>query len=78
MPRARDDFPELSGHTSVSWVDTLERGIAWWAICVVLSLLGICLIGISGKGSSGPLDVVQVPPFPLLRAMVGFKGATAG
>jgi hypothetical protein len=37
----------------------LERGIAWWAICVALSLLGICPISISGR-------------LPLLRAVVGF------
>jgi peptidoglycan/LPS O-acetylase OafA/YrhL len=52
---------------------TLQKGIGYWAACVVLSLLGIYLISISGKGSSGPLDVVRDDSFlPLLRAMVGF------
>ncbi len=52
---------------------TLQKGIAWWTACVVLSLTGICLIAASGKGASGPLDVVQRDSFlPLLRAIVGF------
>ena len=52
---------------------TLQKGIAWWAACVVLSLLGIYLVASSGMGSSGPLDVVQVYSLlPLLRALVGF------
>ncbi len=52
---------------------TLQKGIAWWAACVVLSFFGIYLISISGKGWSGPLDVTQVDSFlPLLRAVAGF------
>jgi peptidoglycan/LPS O-acetylase OafA/YrhL len=52
---------------------TLRRGIGWWATCAVLSFVGIYLVSISGKGSSGPLDVVQDDSFlPLLRALVGF------
>jgi peptidoglycan/LPS O-acetylase OafA/YrhL len=52
---------------------TLQKGIAWWTVCVVLSLLSIYLISISGQGSSGPLDVVSVDSFlPLLRAIAGF------
>jgi peptidoglycan/LPS O-acetylase OafA/YrhL len=52
---------------------TLKKGVAWWAACVVLSLLGIYLVASSGMGSSGPLDVVQVYSLlPLLRAFVGF------
>jgi peptidoglycan/LPS O-acetylase OafA/YrhL len=52
---------------------TLQKGIAWWTICVALSLFGIYLISISGKGSSGPLDVVQDSSLlPLLRAILGF------
>jgi peptidoglycan/LPS O-acetylase OafA/YrhL len=51
----------------------LQKGIAWWFACVGLSLIAIYLISISGKGSSGPLDVVQDDSFlPLLRAMAGF------
>jgi peptidoglycan/LPS O-acetylase OafA/YrhL len=52
---------------------TLQKSVAWWAFCVALSLLGICLVSISGQGSSGPLDVVSVDSFlPLLRALAGF------
>jgi peptidoglycan/LPS O-acetylase OafA/YrhL len=52
---------------------TLQKGIASWTICVALSLFGIYLISISGKGSSGPLDVVQDSSLlPLLRAILGF------
>jgi peptidoglycan/LPS O-acetylase OafA/YrhL len=52
---------------------TLQKGVAWWAACVALSLLGIYLVSVSGNGSSGPLDVVQVTSFlPLLRAIAGF------
>ena len=52
---------------------TLEKGVAAWAACVALSMLAIYLIGISGKGVSGPLDVVSVDSFlPLLRAIAGF------
>jgi peptidoglycan/LPS O-acetylase OafA/YrhL len=52
---------------------TLQKGIAWWTACVVLSLLAIYLISISGQGSSGPLDVVQdSSSLPLLRAIAGF------
>jgi peptidoglycan/LPS O-acetylase OafA/YrhL len=52
---------------------TLHRGIGYWAGCVVLSLLGIYLISLSGKGSGGRLDVVSDDSFlPLLRAIVGF------
>jgi peptidoglycan/LPS O-acetylase OafA/YrhL len=52
---------------------TLQKGMAWWTASVVLSLLGIYAVAVSGKGSSGPLDVVQVDSLlPLLRALVGF------
>jgi peptidoglycan/LPS O-acetylase OafA/YrhL len=52
---------------------TLQKNIAWWCTCVGLSLIAIYLISISGKGSSGPLDVVQDDSLlPLLRAMAGF------
>ena len=52
---------------------TIQRGVAWWSICVGLSLIAIYLISISGKGSSGPLDVVQNDSLlPLLRALAGF------
>jgi peptidoglycan/LPS O-acetylase OafA/YrhL len=53
--------------------NVLQKGIASWAGCVVLSFVGIYLVSISGKGSSGPLDVVQVDSLlPLLRALAGF------
>jgi peptidoglycan/LPS O-acetylase OafA/YrhL len=52
---------------------TIHKGMGYWAACVALSLLGIYLISISGKGASGPLDVVQDDSLlPLLRAMAGF------
>jgi peptidoglycan/LPS O-acetylase OafA/YrhL len=52
---------------------TILRGIAWWSVCVGLSLIAIYLISVSGKGSSGPLDVVQDDSLlPLLRALTGF------
>jgi peptidoglycan/LPS O-acetylase OafA/YrhL len=52
---------------------TLQKGLAWWTVCVGLALLSIYLISISGQGSSGPLDVVSVDSFlPLLLAIAGF------
>jgi peptidoglycan/LPS O-acetylase OafA/YrhL len=52
---------------------TLEKDVRWWAACVVLSLIGICLISYSGQGASGPLDVVDRNSFlPLCRAIIGF------
>jgi peptidoglycan/LPS O-acetylase OafA/YrhL len=52
---------------------TLQKDVRWWTICVLLSLIGIILIAYSGKGSSGPLDVVDRNSFlPLCRAMIGF------
>jgi peptidoglycan/LPS O-acetylase OafA/YrhL len=52
---------------------TLEKDLRWWTACVVLSLVGICLISYSGQGSSGPLDVVdRHSPLPLCRAIIGF------
>jgi peptidoglycan/LPS O-acetylase OafA/YrhL len=52
---------------------TLQKGLAWWAVCVALSLFGIYKISISGQGYAGPLDVVRGDSLlPLLRAVVGF------
>jgi peptidoglycan/LPS O-acetylase OafA/YrhL len=52
---------------------TLQKSVAWWTVCVALSLLAIYLIGISGQGVSGPLDVVSRDSLlPLLRAIAGF------
>jgi peptidoglycan/LPS O-acetylase OafA/YrhL len=52
---------------------TLQKSIAWWTVCVALSLLAIYLISISGQGASGPLDVVSRDSLlPLLRAIAGF------
>jgi peptidoglycan/LPS O-acetylase OafA/YrhL len=52
---------------------TLEKDVRWWTACVALSLVAIYLISDGGRGSSGPLDVVQRNSFlPLCRAIIGF------
>jgi peptidoglycan/LPS O-acetylase OafA/YrhL len=52
---------------------TLHKSVGWCLVCAALSLLGIYLIGISGQGVSGTLDVVSDSSLlPLLRAIVGF------
>ena len=52
---------------------TLQKCVAFSAACVALALSSIYLISISGRGSSGPPDVVSRDSFlPLLRAIAGF------
>jgi peptidoglycan/LPS O-acetylase OafA/YrhL len=52
---------------------TLQRGFLSWSLCVLLSAISIYMIGSSGLGYSGPLDVVETTSFyPLLRAIAGF------
>ena len=52
---------------------TLREGVAAFAACVALAVLAIYLIGISGQGVAGPLDVVSVDSLlPLVRAIAGF------
>jgi peptidoglycan/LPS O-acetylase OafA/YrhL len=51
----------------------LREGVAAWAGFTALAMLAIYLIGISGQGVAGPLDVVSVDSvLPLSRAIAGF------
>src|ERR1700722_19274832 len=48
---------------------TVKRGPLVCGLTVLAALLGIAAVGFSGRGSSGPLDVVNGDSFyPLLRA----------
>ena len=52
---------------------TLRRTPLVCTLVVVAGLLGIALVAMSGRGSSGPLDVVNGNSFyPMLRAASGF------
>ncbi|MDB5620006.1 acyltransferase [Tardiphaga sp.] len=52
---------------------TLRKSTPTCAIAVLAALLAIYAVSISGRGSSGPLDVVNGNSFyPLLRAVAGF------
>jgi peptidoglycan/LPS O-acetylase OafA/YrhL len=52
---------------------TLRRGRLLCGFTVLAALLAIYAVSISGRGSSGPLDVVNGNSFyPLLRAVAGF------
>jgi peptidoglycan/LPS O-acetylase OafA/YrhL len=52
---------------------TLRRGQLVCGLTVLAALLAIYAVSISGRGSSGPLDVVNGNSFyPLLRAVAGF------
>ena len=54
-------------------IGTLQRGALGWSFCVLLSVIAIYVIGTSGLGYSGPLDVVESTSFyPMLRAIAGF------
>jgi peptidoglycan/LPS O-acetylase OafA/YrhL len=54
-------------------IGTLQRGILAWSLSVLLSAIAIYVIGTSGLGYSGPLDVVESTSFyPMLRAVAGF------
>lgn len=53
------------------WTQSRSRGIA--LLAVVAALAGVYAVSITGRGSSGPLDVVNGDSFyPLLRAVCGF------
>jgi peptidoglycan/LPS O-acetylase OafA/YrhL len=51
-----------------------QRGSKWIAgLAVIVALLGIYAVSVSGRGSGGPLDVVNGNSlYPLLRAVAGF------
>ncbi|QDM28668.1 acyltransferase [Tardiphaga sp. vice304] len=52
---------------------TLRRSPAICAVSVAAALLAIYVVSVSGRGSGGPLDVVNGNSFyPLLRAVAGF------
>jgi peptidoglycan/LPS O-acetylase OafA/YrhL len=52
---------------------TVKRSPALCGLVVVAALLAIVAVSLSGRGSSGPLDVVNGNSFyPLLRAVAGF------
>jgi peptidoglycan/LPS O-acetylase OafA/YrhL len=52
---------------------TLRKSTATCAIAVLAALLAIYAVSISGRGNSGPIDVVNGNSFyPLLRAVAGF------
>ncbi|MDB5656781.1 MAG: Peptidoglycan/LPS O-acetylase OafA/YrhL, contains acyltransferase and SGNH-hydrolase domain [Tardiphaga sp.] len=52
---------------------TLRKSTVTCAIAVLAALLAIYAVSISGRGSSGPIDVVNGNSFyPLLRAVAGF------
>jgi peptidoglycan/LPS O-acetylase OafA/YrhL len=52
---------------------TLRRSRLWCGLIVLAALAGIYAVSISGRGSGGPLDVVNGNSFyPLLRAICGF------
>lgn len=51
----------------------LRRSLLECGLTVLAALVAICMVSISGHGSSGPLDVVNGDTFyPLLRAVAGF------
>jgi peptidoglycan/LPS O-acetylase OafA/YrhL len=52
---------------------TVRRSPLLCGVTVLAALLAIVAVGLSGRGSSGPLDVVNGNSFyPLLRAVAGF------
>ncbi len=52
---------------------TLRKSAATAVIAVLAALLAIYVVSISGRGNSGPIDVVNGNSFyPLLRAVAGF------
>jgi peptidoglycan/LPS O-acetylase OafA/YrhL len=52
---------------------TIRRGPLLCGLTVLAALLAIVAVGLSGRGSGGPLDVVNGNSFyPLLRAIAGF------
>jgi peptidoglycan/LPS O-acetylase OafA/YrhL len=52
---------------------TLRRSPLWCGLVVLAALAGVFAVSISGRGSGGPLDVVNGNSFyPLLRAICGF------
>jgi peptidoglycan/LPS O-acetylase OafA/YrhL len=52
---------------------TVRRGPLLCGLTALAALLAIVAVGLSGRGSSGPLDVVNGDSFyPLLRAVAGF------
>jgi peptidoglycan/LPS O-acetylase OafA/YrhL len=52
---------------------TVRRSPLVWGLTVLAALAAIAAVGLSGRGSSGPLDVVNGNSFyPLLRAIAGF------
>lgn len=52
---------------------TLRRSPLVCTLVAVAGLLGICAVAMSGRGASGPLDVVNGNSFyPMLRAVSGF------
>jgi peptidoglycan/LPS O-acetylase OafA/YrhL len=52
---------------------TIRRGPLVCGLTVLAALLAIVAVGLSGRGSGGPLDVVRGDSFyPLLRAIAGF------
>jgi peptidoglycan/LPS O-acetylase OafA/YrhL len=52
---------------------TIRRGPLVCGLTVLAAALAIVAVGLSGRGSSGPLDVVTGDSFyPLLRAVAGF------
>jgi peptidoglycan/LPS O-acetylase OafA/YrhL len=54
-------------------IATLQRGVLGWSLSVLLAAIAIYIIGTSGLGYSGPLDVVESTSFfPMLRAIAGF------
>jgi peptidoglycan/LPS O-acetylase OafA/YrhL len=51
----------------------VKRGTVVRGLTVLAALLAIAAVGLSGRGSSGPLDVVNGDSFyPMLRAVAGF------
>ncbi len=52
---------------------TIWRGPVWWGVSVGVAIFAIYMVGTSGIGVSGPLDVVNAySPLPLVRAVAGF------
>lgn len=52
---------------------TIRRGSLLCGLTVLAALLAIVAVGLSGRGSGGPLDVVNGNSFyPMLRAVAGF------
>jgi peptidoglycan/LPS O-acetylase OafA/YrhL len=52
---------------------TLWRSPVWWCASVVLAAAAIYIVGSSGTGYAGPMDVVDVRSIlPMVRAVAGF------